>query len=192
MPSRAWYVVAAVIFFGAVAGGIGFLLSGLGSLGAGLVQVVVPGSADLDLKEAGTYTVFHEYASQADGRVLMSSDITGLRVTVRPIGGGRDIAVTPPSGRTRYSLGGRSGRSVLAFAIETPGMYRLSAQYDDGRREPQAVLAVGSGFAGGLLTTIIATLAIVFAGLTTAIILTGVSGPGAGAPVAVRHDRAGT
>ena len=49
MRSRGWYIVAAVIFLGAIAGAAAIVISGIGGMGAGLFQVVVPGSADLEL-----------------------------------------------------------------------------------------------------------------------------------------------
>ena len=171
MPSRAWYVLAAVIVFGAIAGAAAIVLSGIGGVGTGLVQVIVPGGAELDLKEAGTYTIFHEHTSQVDGRVFTPVDISGMRVTVRSVADGKEIAVRPPSGRQTYNVGGRSGRSVLAFSIDTPGRYRLAGAYDDGRQQPQAVLAVSGTFVGELLTTIFMALGIAFTGIAAGIVI---------------------
>jgi hypothetical protein len=171
MPSRGWYVVAAVIFFGAVAGAVSILMSGIGGIGTALVQVVVPGSADLELKEAGSYTIFHEHTSQVGGRIFTPVDISGLRVTIRAVADNRQVDVRSPSGRQTYDIGGRSGRSVLAFDIDKPGTYRLTAAYDDGRQQPQAVLAVSGTFVGDLLMTIFMALGVAFAGLVGALVI---------------------
>jgi hypothetical protein len=169
MPGRGWYVLAVLIVLGSLAGAVALAVTRLGGIGAGLVQVVVPGGATLDLKAPGTYTIYHERTSQIDGRLYTSGDISGLRVTVRAADGGRSIAVRPPSGSSTYNLAGRSGTSVLAFTIEAPGSYRIEAGYDDGRREPRAVLAVGTGFVTGLLVTIGLSAAIALAGLAVAL-----------------------
>lgn len=164
MPSRAWYVVAAAVFFGAIIAAVWLAVARIGGMGEGLVQVVVPGAADLTLNAPGTYTIFHERNSQVGGRIYASDTISGLRVTVRSAASGQDIAVRRPSATSRYNFGGRSGFSAFAFDVDAPGTYRLSAAYDDGRQQPQTVLAVGTGFVGNLLSTIGLVLALAFAG----------------------------
>lgn len=171
MPNRGWYVVAAVVFFGAIVASIWLTVSRLGGIGDSLVQVVVPGSADLTLDAPGTYTIFHERNSQVDGRIYTSESISGLRVTVRSAATGRDVAVKRPTATSQYNYGGRSGFSAFAFDIDAPGTYRLTAAYDDGRREPQTVLAVSTGFIGGLLKTIGLALAIAFGGMAAGLAL---------------------
>jgi hypothetical protein len=171
MPSRAWYIVAAIIGVGAIAAAGWLLVVRLGSIGAGLVQILVPGSADLELKTAGTYTIFHERTSQLDGRIYTSTDVSGLRVTVRDVAGGRELAMRRPAGSSTYDFGGRSGVAILAFTVETPGTHRLVAAYEDGRSRPQAVLAVGAGFIGGLVTTILLSVGLVMLGLAVAVLI---------------------
>jgi len=171
MPSRGWYVVAAVILIAAVAGAVAIVVSRIGNVGAGLVQIVVPGGADLDLQQPGSYTIFHERTSTVAGRIYTAPSISGLRVTVRSVAAGRDIAVKRPGGSSRYDFGGRSGTSVLAFDVDAPGRYRLDAAYDDGRQQPQTVLAVGTGFVSGLLTTIALSLGVAFGGIAIALVI---------------------
>ncbi len=171
MPSRVWYVVAAAILIASVAGAVWLAVSRIGNVGAGLVQVVVPGSADLDLKQAGSYTIFHERVSTVDGRVYTAPSVSGLRVTVRSVATGREIATRRPGGSSRYDFGGRSGTSVLAFDVDAPGTYRLEAAYEDGRQQPQTVLAVGTGFVSGLLATIALALGVVFIGIAVAALI---------------------
>jgi hypothetical protein len=168
MPSRGWYVVSVAILVGAIAGAIWFTVSRLGGMGTALVQVIVPGGATLELKQPGTYTIYHEGTSTVDGRIYASPNISGLRVSVRSADG-KDIAVKRPTTTANYNFSGRSGTSVLAFDIDAPGTYRLDAAYGDGRQEPQAVLAVGTGFVGGLLITIALALGISFAGIAAAL-----------------------
>ncbi|HKU94580.1 MAG TPA: hypothetical protein VJR58_04860 [Vineibacter sp.] len=169
MPSRGWYVVAAVVLIAAVAGAVWIVASRIGDVGAGLVQVVVPGGADLDLKQPGSYTIFHERTSTVGGRIYTAPSVSGLRVTVKSAATGRDVTVRQPAGSSRYDFGGRSGTSVLAFNIDAPGRYRLDAAYEDGRQQPQTVLAVGTGFVSGLLTTIALALGVAFGGIAVAL-----------------------
>ncbi len=91
MTSRAWYFVAALIGIAGIAGAVLVLIARLGGMTEGLTQIVVPGGADLDLKQAGTYTIYHESTSTVGGRVYQSNGISGLRVVVRSADSGQPI-----------------------------------------------------------------------------------------------------
>lgn len=171
MPGRGWYVLAALVFLASLAGAVALAISRVGEISSGLVQVVVPGSAVLDLKTPGSYTIFHERTSQVDGRIFTSTDISGLRVTVTSEPTATKVPVRRPTGSSTYNFSGRSGTSVLAVNIDMPGRYRLEAGYDDGRHEPRTVLAVGTGFVGGLLSTIALSAAIALAGMAVALLI---------------------
>jgi hypothetical protein len=170
MPSRGWYVLAAVIFVGAMAGAVWFAIARAGGIEAGLQQVVVPGGADLNLRTPGTYTIFHERTSRVGGQLYTADDISGLRVTIRSAAAGREIPLRRPSGSSTYNLRGRSGTSVFAFDVDTPGIYRLTGAYGDGRQEPRTVLAVGTGFLADVVSILAISGGIALAG--TAISMT--------------------
>jgi hypothetical protein len=171
MPSRGWYIVAALILIGAIAGAVWMAVSRIGGITAAMVQIVVPGGADLDLKSAGTYTIFHERTSHVGDRVYTAADVSGLRVRVRSAATGQEIAVKPPTGSATYNFDGRAGTAVLAFDIGAPGTYRLDAGYADGRLQPQTVLAVGTGFFSGLFAAIALSIGMVLAGIAAAAVL---------------------
>ncbi|MFZ5792696.1 MAG: hypothetical protein ACOY3L_18550 [Pseudomonadota bacterium] len=160
MPGRQWYVLAAAIFIaGAAAAGM-HLYSRLPALALELPQFVVPGSAEIDLPEPGTYTIFHERVSVVDGRYYQADDVSGLRITIESEDTGAVVALTAPSMTTSYEFGGRSGVSILSFELDAPGRYRLAAAYGNGQRAPAVVLAVGHGFVGKLMAMILSTMAI--------------------------------
>lgn len=175
MPGRKWYVVAVVILVGALGGAAWIVISGIGGMGAGLFQFVVPGSADLELEEAGTYTIL-----QAPVQTGTPPDISGLRVTVRAANG-TEVALRSISGTATETLGTGTDRSMLVFDVETPGIHRFTATYDDGRRQPRAALIVSGGLVGGMMRIVIA-LGIALIGLAAAIAIVIV--------VAVRRRRA--
>ena len=149
MRSRTWYVVAAAIFFAAIGGAAWIAISSIGGMGAGLFQVVVPGSADLELEAAGTYSIL-----QVPARDGTSADISGLRITVHAANG-TPVTVRSIAG-ANDTFGAGTNRSVLMCDIEAPGVYRFTAAYDNGRREPRAVLAVSGSLMGGMLQIMIA------------------------------------
>jgi hypothetical protein len=171
MLSRFWYFAAFCIFVAGIVGAAFFGISRFGDLENALIRVVVPGEGVLDLNEAGTYTIFHESTGTVDGVVYSAADISGLRVALQSTETGAEIPLARPTANASYNFGGSSGVGIFAFDIETPGPYRLSAAYDDGRAEPQAILSVASGFVSKLLGTIFGAIGIVFGSIVLAIVI---------------------
>lgn len=166
-PSRAWYFVSLAILIATIAVFAYILSSRLNALPDKLMHLVVPGEADLNLVQTGTYSIFHERQSVVDGLLLSSNDIAGLRVSLRSASGA-DVTLAPLGASTTYSIGGRAGVGIFEFEIREPGIYRLAAAYDGNRALPRSVLAVGHGFVGELVATIFGSIAIFFAGLICA------------------------
>jgi hypothetical protein len=136
-----------------------------------MIRVVMPGSIVVTLDAPGTYTIYHEADSVVDGKLYSAPNIAGLSVTVTGDGTGAQIPVAVPSMSSSYSVGGHSGKSVLAFEITAPGRYLLSGRYANGRSEPQTVLAVSRGFLGRLLGTIFGAIGAVGLGFIAALVL---------------------
>ena len=169
-PSRAWYLVSVAIVIVSTAVFAYVLNSRLNALPGKLMHLVVPGQADLDLVQTGTYSIFHERESVVDGQLLHSNDIGGLRVSVRSASGA-DVPLAHPGSSATYSIGGRAGVAIFEFELREPGTYRLAAVYDGDRALPRAVLAVGLDFVGELAATILGSTAIFFTGLIGAALL---------------------
>lgn len=166
-PTRGWYVLAAVLAIaGATAGGL-FIYHRVTAMTGHLIRVVVPGEAALPLVP-GSYTIFHEYRSEVDGKVYYANSLSGLRVALRAPDG-RRIALASPSGTSRYTIAGRAGVSVFTFAAPAQGIYSLTAAYEDGARQPQTVLAVGTGFLTEIFVTVAISLALIFGGIGGAV-----------------------
>ena len=169
MPGRKGYVAAAILFLLGLAAAGAFLFLRLRDLGEGIRQIVVPGAAELVLDEAGGWTIYHETGATVDGRYYASEDVSGLAVSIADPDGG-PVEVREPGATTSYEIGGRQGRSVLAFEADRPGTYVLTAEYPDGEGA-QVVLGVAHGFGRGMALTIGGTLALAFvsSGLAVAI-----------------------
>ena len=89
-----------------------------------LTQVLVPGRSELTLKESGSYTVFHEHESVVNGRVFSTdAGVNGMRCALIDPKTGLEVPMIPASTKTHYSLGGRSGVSVLEFNLAEPGTH---------------------------------------------------------------------
>ena len=149
MRSPLWFVVAGLVAIaGFVAAGL-YLWPRLGTIDAGMIRVVVPGSATLDLGKPGTYTIFHERQSVVDGQYYVSDSVTGLRVGLIAEATSAPVRVEPAT-NTSYSLGSRQGTSIFAFSVDQPGRYRLITSLPN----VQAVLAVGQGMVGTIFAMV--------------------------------------
>lgn len=172
-PSRWYYALAAVVLVIGVVGMVALLLSGLADLEGHLQRVILPGRHELTLAEPGGYTVFLEHQSVMEGRVYSTDarSLSNLKVTLISARSGDAIPLEPPAAKSTYSMGGRSGVSVLRFEIESPGPYVLTGRYPSGAKGPEAVFAVGHGFLGKLLVTIFSCLGILFSSVLLCVAL---------------------
>jgi hypothetical protein len=142
-PSKWFYGLGILVIIVGIIFSIFFLVSEISKTAKDSIQIIVPGSGDLTLPGKGTYTVFYENQSVVGGKIyLTGEDISGLKIEVINKTTGSKIATYPPSGSTTYSMGGRTGRSILSFDIDQPGIYQLSANYTKGKEGPEIVLAI--------------------------------------------------
>ena len=161
--------------------GLPLLLAGMGVFGYtlfqgithatdSLTQVVVPGTAELRLHR-GRYTVFLEEDSVVNGKIYSATQpVDGLTCSVTSTQNGSAIAVRQPSMSTTYSVGGRSGHSVLEFPIEQDGNYRFACDYGENTTGPVVVMAVGSGVGEAIFRTVLGALAAFFGGVAAGLI----------------------
>lgn len=160
-----WYCLLGVPFL--LIGGalfVYFLFHGLLHLTDTLTQVVVPGKTELKLEGGRTYTVFLEEHSVVHGKVYSTEAIGGLECRLSAMPSGTTVKIEQAGTNTTYSIGGRSGRSVLQFSIQKDGNYAFACDYGENSQGPEAVLAVGSGVGAAILRTVVESIAAVFAG----------------------------
>jgi hypothetical protein len=168
-----WYyglaVLVIVLGFAAFAGSI---YSGMTGAESGLLQMVAPGVMDLNLSEPGEYIIFYENNSYMNGKFYRTSEqISGLEVHVRDKATGLDLATYPARGSFTYSLGSRSGRSIMAFKIERAGNYQVNASYS-GKEGARIVLAIGKGMVEGIFSSIMISMAALFGSIAIAAVIT--------------------
>ena len=160
-PSWWYYVVAGVVMAAGVTWFTWFLLTGLTGLATDMTQMVLPGEHELELSEAGTYTVFHEYKSVVDGKVYSTAgDLSNLYCTLVAVSSGKEMPLPRSTMNSTYSLGTRAGASVFECQVNEPGKYVFSAAYPNGRTEPEVVFTIGHGFTRSLLTIIFGSMGI--------------------------------
>jgi hypothetical protein len=172
MKTNAPFIVAGLVFLAGLIGFVVFLFLSLGGMGDNLIQVVVPGEQEIQLKEAGSYTVFHEYRSAIGGRIYSGSEgIPGLECALTSKKTGNPIPLAPASTASRYDYGGRSGVSVLEFSVHEPGDYVFRASYPSGQGGSQAVLAIDHGFVGKIVLTVFGAIGILFGSIVTSVVI---------------------
>lgn len=154
LPSVWRYGLALVIVIAGFAAFVGFLYSGISNTVGGLEQMAAPGEAQMYLKEPGEYTIFYENKSYFNGSFYMTADQwPGLQITVLEKASGRTLQIYPAPASSTYSLGERSGQSIMAFRAKEEGIHLINASYpsDSG---PKVILAVGKGIMEDLLSMI--------------------------------------
>jgi len=170
-PGLWYYGLAMLIIFIGFAAFAASIYSGISDTQSGLLQIAAPGEADLFLSEPGQYMIFYENNSYMDGKFYSTGEqISGLEIHVREKATGHDLAAYPPNTSFTYSLGSRSGRSILAFNIERAGIYQFNTSYS-GRAGPEVILAVGKRMVEGLFSSIVISLAALFGSIAIAAVI---------------------
>ena len=130
------------------------------------IQVIMPGTHEIQLSEAGNYSIFYEYRSVIDNRVFASGpSFSGMSVELESKEGLAAVDLSRPTGSTTYETGGRAGVSILKFKIDKPGSYVVAGQYGQGSSGPDVVFAIGKFSILGLLALIAAVLGSFFGGI---------------------------
>ncbi|MBN1808346.1 MAG: hypothetical protein JW909_04710 [Planctomycetes bacterium] len=163
----AWYflLAGAVVLTGTVMAGLQ-IGGAISDFDDSIQTMVVPGISRLELDKPGTYTVFHEFHSFRDGRHFDTEGrIRDLMIEVKSVETGQPLPLYHPAGTSTYSIGGRQGASMLAFAVTEPGTYDVRGFYPQGREGPEAVISVASGAVLILMMGIVKAMGFGFGGV---------------------------
>lgn len=168
-PSKFFYGIAGGVLVVGIVLFVIILVKGITSSVDRLnMRVLVPCSELLELNEKGDYTIYFEYRSVVDGKMVETRDINGLKCSLMNTNTAEYIELKSTSNSSNYSLGGRKGYSVFEFSIDQPGEYEFEAIYEN-RDGEEAVLAIGKGFGSALIKTILLCIATLFVSLGTSI-----------------------
>jgi len=115
-----------------------------------LTRVIVPGSAEINFREAGAYAVYYEYRSSIDGVSYVRGEYPP-RMNCQLISKetGKNIELASPDAKGEmYSTGNQERVGVLmkSISIDRPGLHEFSCRYPNDSSQPQIVLAVGPNF----------------------------------------------
>jgi hypothetical protein len=171
-PNIWYYGLAVLIIFIGFAAFAGSIYAGITDAESSLLQITAPGGANLFLSEPGEYIIFYENNSFMNGKFYSTSEqIPGMEILVREKATGLDLATYPAKSSFTYSLGSRSGRSIMAFEAPRAGIYQINASYS-GSAGPKVVLAIGKGMVEGIFSSIMISMAALLGSIAIAAVIT--------------------
>lgn len=148
------------------------LIHGIFHITDSLTQVVVPGSVELTFKKGATYTVFLEEESVVNGKIYLTRGaVGGLTCNAKSSATGEAVDIWRAQSSVKYDVAGRSGRSVLSFAVPEDGDYQFACQYTEGVEGPETVVAVGTGIGSKIVRMVFTCMAEMFGGQVLALIV---------------------
>jgi hypothetical protein len=165
-PGKWLYGLAGLVVSLGIVGFIWILMSSLNGIKNSLTQFIMPGSAELSLKQPGTHTIYYERTSVVGDRVFATGEnVSGIKCTVTSLTAGGNLELGEPGMSETYTFGSRSGRSVLEFTTVNPGEFQLTCAYLNGAKQPEVVFALGHDFMSGFFRTIALCFAALFGGI---------------------------
>lgn len=161
-PSRAWYLVALVVFLAGV-GWLGGRLYMLAQQVDSFQRVAAPGSGEVSLDHSGGYVIYYEGPGAADGNVpAYDVNVTARSQSSAP------MSLEAYAGSLTYSFGSREGRAVLTLQVAGPG--RVLIEVTDGGATPgDSSLAIGSSIAGGIVGIVVPAVVLMLVGVGGAV-----------------------
>jgi hypothetical protein len=146
LPSRKWYLVAAVLFsIGVIVFGV-TLWAAIGEVHQkvnDLKRVAVPGQVSVPLEKPGTYTVYYEKRSVMNGQPYTAPDPLpeiALKVTGPD---GESVEVSRKKSADMYDLDRYAGTGTWQFEVTKAGPYQLQVPPAESAPDAKLVLAVG-------------------------------------------------
>jgi hypothetical protein len=164
-PGRIWYLVPALL----ILGGIAWVVFGFVSLSSTIdsfARVPLPAGGTVALNHSGGYVVYYEGPGAAN-----SGQIPSFNVQIEP--------AAPPAARgslqtygstVNYTIGTRQGRAVLTVQVVHPGKF-VVVPSGAGAATEGSDLAFGQSIAGSIVGIVLPTLALIFLGIGSWIIL---------------------
>jgi hypothetical protein len=124
------------------------LFTGISGLTGGLVKADMPGAQEVQLVEAGSYTIFHEWTHAYPANVLVGGDEDArsmILTLTNPQGG--EVSLSRATSNSTYAMGSREGYSMYTFEIAETGAYTLAGRYEDGS-EARVMFTLANDFMG--------------------------------------------
>ncbi|MFN2215261.1 MAG: hypothetical protein ACK2UE_19490 [Anaerolineales bacterium] len=134
-----------------------------------LTPVIVPGSAEINFPRSGAYSIYYEYRSDIYGvRYVRAQNLPRIicQLTSKASGEEIELESTFVEGEI-YTTQNKERAGVLMnnISINQPGVHEFSCRYQDGRSNPQIVLAIGPNMIWEFFNLAVKPVAAIAAGL---------------------------
>ncbi|HSQ77993.1 MAG TPA: DUF4870 domain-containing protein [Nitrospirota bacterium] len=150
-PSKAWYILALLVFLLSTAG-IAVEIYGIVQSFPKGTQFLVPGSVTLSVDKPGTYGLWDELSTFFENKSYQSSDELpgGMTIRVRDARSGSEVSFSPSSAGTE-TIGNVKRRAIGDVVLDRSGSYVIEVSGDFPQRvfyvRRSAVKEVFSGIA---------------------------------------------
>ena len=145
-PGRVWYLLALLL----IAGGVAWLVISFVSFGHqvnSLQRVPLPRGGQVNLAHSGGYVIYYE------GPGAQSGQFPPFHVRVQAASAGAVVgSLTQYTAKVTYSVGGHSGRAVLALQVTHPGRFAVLTA---GAPSNGSDLAFGSSVASAIVKIVL-------------------------------------
>jgi hypothetical protein len=146
-PGRIWYLVALLVFAGAVAWLVLGIASAVHSVSS-MQRVPLPAGGTISLSHSGSYVVYYEGPGAQDGH------LQGFHVQVSGASpGAAASSLTQYQASVTYNLSGHVGRAVLVLVVTHPGRFRVTPS-SVPPAEASGDLAFGPSIGGGIVRAV--------------------------------------
>ena len=127
-----------------------------------LPRVPLPVGGAVTLNHSGGYVIYYEGPGANSGR------IPGFNVRIVPAAAPAQVGnLKSYSGSLTYTFGSRQGRAVLTFQVAHAGRFLIEPSGAPSGSD----LAFGSSIAGGTVSIVLGSLALIFVSIVGAIVL---------------------
>ena len=161
-PGRVWYLLSLLL----IAGGVAWLVLAVISFGHqvnSLQRVPLPQGGHITLASSGGYVVYYE------GPGAQSGHFGSFHVQVVPASPGAAVASLRQYGSTvTYSVGGHTGRAVLALQVTHGGRFRVVLA---GAPTNGSDLAFGPSVASSIVKIVLPSILLFLLGLALALVI---------------------
>jgi hypothetical protein len=168
-PALWWFFVAGGLALVGIVGGIALIVSGVVRLAdtvEDFERVSVPGTGEVRIDETGGYSIYHEYDQFGSSRFYPPEpDVTVTDPS------GTEVDLERYSGTVTYDFNNHEGEGLYTFDADETGTYTVTVEGDS-----ESVVAVGRGVGRGLVTSILAGVAVGFIGVVGGIVMAVVVG----------------
>lgn len=160
MKKKNLYIAAALLMAVGVVGAGIFIFKSYSMLGEEMQKFEMPGTAEVEFKDPGKYTFYHEFRTVVDGQNINTDDvpIEDYRFSLSERESGEEAVIIRLDGKQKYSFRDREGRTLFEAEIEQPGTYVLTGEGKAGQSGESAgsfIVTLDRGFLVQRLTSIL-------------------------------------